>query len=286
MTFEPAVPLFGGKGSLRWLGTNCLIIGIGEQKLIVDPHFTRPGKLALWRKISPDPAIIRRELQRLDLPHLDAVLLTHTHYDHALDAAETACQSGAQLWGSESCRHIGSGAGLSPHRIVEVQPNKVYPAGGFKITFCLGQHLEFPGHLDSIVRLDGAISDCVQPPQRFWKYRSGPTYHILLEAFSHRLLIAGSAGLVGNDQTIPAADCTVLGIGGLGLKSFAYRERWFRQIVLGSGAHEVYLSHWDDFTRPLRPFPAMLPGTRIAIKHILELAHPNPAIKVMQLFPS
>ncbi|MFP5358201.1 MAG: hypothetical protein ACLGHI_07095, partial [Gammaproteobacteria bacterium] len=60
---DPADPLMA-----TWLGTTALLIRDGERAILIDPFFTRPPgvvNLLLNREIAPDPALIRRWLDRL-----------------------------------------------------------------------------------------------------------------------------------------------------------------------------------------------------------------------------
>jgi N-acyl-phosphatidylethanolamine-hydrolysing phospholipase D len=64
---------------ITWLGHASFLIQGGGKSLLIDPVFSNfCGPLpfpSLKRKVSP-PCLIS------DLPHIDAILLTHTHYDH------------------------------------------------------------------------------------------------------------------------------------------------------------------------------------------------------------
>jgi L-ascorbate metabolism protein UlaG (beta-lactamase superfamily) len=96
---------------ITYLGTNTLLFNEDQTSLLIDPHFTRPRKLNLLSKIRPEPEIIAENLARFEIRKLEGVLLTHTHYDHALDAVEVIRQAGGVLYGSASAVHLARGAG-------------------------------------------------------------------------------------------------------------------------------------------------------------------------------
>ncbi|MBU0513215.1 MAG: MBL fold metallo-hydrolase, partial [Proteobacteria bacterium] len=111
--YFPAAPIEPGEVGLTWLGTNCLVLSDGSTRLMIDPNLTRPsgmlGPGLFLKKIAPDLGLIDRWLARAGADRLDAVLLTHTHFDHALDAAAVAAKTGAMLLGSASAANVGRG---------------------------------------------------------------------------------------------------------------------------------------------------------------------------------
>ena len=63
------------------------------------------------------------------------------------------------------------------------------------------------------------------------------------------MLVQGSAGFLPGGYRSERADVVFLGVGGLGRKEPAYRERYLREVVDAVGARRVVPIHWDDFTR-------------------------------------
>ena len=269
--------------SIEFAGTNCLLLCAGSTALLIDPHFTRPRKIALLHKIAPRPAAIHRGLQRFSTAGPDAILLTHTHYDHALDAACTAQITGAPLYGSPSAMALGSAAGLPVVQMHAAQPYKVITLGDFKLTFLPTTHLPFPGPFSNWFGVQDRITQPITPPAWFWQYRPGLIYALLLEYGHTRLLVQGSAGIWPGPA--PSANAAILSIGGLGLQSAAYRRTWFRHNLVDTGVQRALFSHWDDFMRPLTQQPVRVPGTAIALKHIRRLAQENPGLNGVLLQP-
>ena len=68
--------------SLTFVGTATTLIRLGAFTLLTDPNFLHRGQRAylgkgLWSKRLPEPA-----MRPADLPHVDAVVLSHLHGDH------------------------------------------------------------------------------------------------------------------------------------------------------------------------------------------------------------
>jgi L-ascorbate metabolism protein UlaG (beta-lactamase superfamily) len=262
--------------SVKFLGTSCLLIKNDTTSLLIDPHFTRPRKRELLQKIKPDVEKVRLALEKTHTHHLRAVLLTHTHYDHALDAADTALLTGAAIIGSQSAVNLGIGAGLPPQHLVLAKPGEPIPVGKFKITFFRVSHLPFPTRLEDWAGLNGTINTPMAPPAWFWQYRSGEVFALLLEHNAFRLMVHGSAGLWLDDVHPPEADAAVLSIGGLGLLPRRYYQDWFDQNVRKPGIRYIYLSHWDDFTKPLQIPMRRLPGIRKTLQKLQKTAKNEP----------
>src|SRR4051812_15150228 len=68
--------------TLTFIGTATTLLRLGDVTVLTDPNFLHRGQRAylgkgLWSKRQTEPA-----LQPADLPHLDAVVLSHLHGDH------------------------------------------------------------------------------------------------------------------------------------------------------------------------------------------------------------
>ena len=235
-------------------GTNCLLLRKGRSALLVDPHFTRPAFFRLLGKIQPSPERISAGLVRLSVQNLDGVLLTHTHYDHALDAVETARQTGALLVGSPSAAQLVAGAELEAQFCHPVRQGESVQVGDFSVHFLPSQHIQFPAPLHRLASSADPITKPLRPPAWFWQYRCGEVSAILVD----RTLIFGSAAYLSGAYQGWDVDTVILGIGGPGLRPPGYLEMLFEEVVVASGARQVLISHWDNFFRPsvseLRPF--------------------------------
>lgn len=83
---RPDFPATAGDLAATWLGHASVLVEIDGSRILTDPMFSRrasPADFAGPRRLHPVP------VPPSDLPPLDAVLISHDHYDH-LDRATIA----------------------------------------------------------------------------------------------------------------------------------------------------------------------------------------------------
>lgn len=251
-------PLAADALSLRWYGTTATLIQHGEDAVMVDPFFTRPPgllNLVLNRPIAPDEAAIAAALAEAGINRLHAVMVSHSHFDHAMDAGVVARLTGAKLIGSESTLNIGRGAGVPESQLVIASIAPV-TAGPYALHFIRSRHAGGTG--------GHPIGDILQPlqtPARYLDYKQGGTYSIHIQHPQGSVLHHGSAGFVKGALRGLRADTAAIGVAVVD-----DREAYLREVVDVVGARRVVMMHWDDFTRPLdaplrvMPIGVALPG--------------------------
>mgnify|MGYP000992337614 FL=1 len=261
--------------TVTWAGVSTLLVADGESALLTDGFFTRPSlpRVGLSR-IGPSEPRIDGCLGRLGVRRLDAVLPVHTHYDHALDSAVVAERTGASLIGGASAANIGRGQGLSPDRIIVVDPAEpVVPIrlGAFDVTLIESHHCP-PD------RFPGVITAPLRPPVRTSAFRCGEAWSALLHhrPSDRRVLIQGSAGYVPGVLHGQRAEVAYLGLGQLGIQPQRYLIEYWTETVRAVGAHTVVGIHWDDFFRPLskplRALPYAVDDLDNSLRVLAELA--------------
>ncbi len=235
------------KMEVKYLGTNTLVFIKGDTVLMIDPHFSRPGLPRLFFGLRPNRGRISEGLQMAGVDQLGAVLLTHTHYDHALDFSEVIRSVGGEAYGSESGRNIILGSGLPGALYNTVKPGEDYRIGEVSVCFHPARHIAFPPPLRWLLPESGKISKPLQPPVPFWTYSCGEVYAVQVDD----TLVFGSAGFEPGAYAGLDVHSVILGIGGLETKPKSYLRRLYTETVLASGAGRVWLSHWDNFFQPL-----------------------------------
>lgn len=247
-----AIPTRPDALTATWFGVTALLLRDGEHAIFIDPFFTRPpGRLPLLlnRPIRPDEPAIAAALRRAGVERLDAVLVSHSHFDHAMDAGVVARLTGAALLGSESTANIGRGAGLAEAQLRGVRAGEAITVGRFTLRFLESRHAGASGGKPT-----GEITAPLAPPARYFDYRLGGTWSILVEHPQGTVLHHGSAGFIPGALRGRRADVVFLGVA-----LVDDLPVYVREVVDAVGARRVVPTHWDDFTRPLdaplRPLP-------------------------------
>ena len=256
-----------------FLGVSTLLLHDGETAILTDGFFTRPGKFRmLVGKIGPDRELIARSLERAGIRRLAAVIAVHSHYDHAMDSPEVAQRTGALLIGSASTANVARGWGMTEDRLRIVHGGEAFSFGRFQVTILPSRHFPHPV-------AQGDITEPLRPPAYFTAYREGGSYSVLIEHEGKSLLIHASAGFIEGGLRGRKAEVVFLGLAGMGTADPAYRQAYWREVVVAVGARRVIPVHWDDFTlpldQPLTPMPRLLDNFEVSMEFLLEQGRQN-----------
>jgi L-ascorbate metabolism protein UlaG (beta-lactamase superfamily) len=268
----------GGRVAVTFLGVSTLLISDGQTALMIDGFFTRPPLFrTIAGRVSPDADQIARCLDRIGVEGLAAVIVVHSHYDHAMDAPEVARRTGALVIGSESTANVARGVKLPAEQIHIARLEESMRFGEFEVTLVRSEH--FPHGMAM-----GEIKEPLVPPARASAYLEGGSFSVFVRHRLGTLLVQGSAGFVPGQLADRRADVVLLGVGGLGSKDGEYRDAYFREVPQAVRARLVIPIHYDDFTRPLDQPLRLMPRLLDDFDATMEfLARRTAAIPSMRL---
>ena len=242
-----------GRGGVRltYLGTNGYLIESAGSRLLVDPYFTRVGlgTVALNQPIQPNAEAIERHASGLPR-RIDAILVTHGHFDHLLDVPSIARRSGAKVFASPTAIYLGIAAGAPYEQLHAVLPGDVVRVGAATIRVLPADHdtlccdaLPFPG----------TLAATPAPPTRPSDWLLGTSLAFLIEV-GGRVIYVDSGGRLSEGEPAPAfgglpprpIDLAIIGV--------ALGDGRARLVPLLERLRPAYVlpSHQDDFFRPLQ----------------------------------
>jgi L-ascorbate metabolism protein UlaG (beta-lactamase superfamily) len=205
---QPAPPV-----EVTWLGNAGVYISDRETGFMIDPFVSRYNMLrvGLALPMKPRRDLISDWMKKLRAKDVQAVLVSHSHYDHSMDAPFFAIETGAPLVGTESTANVGRGAGLYESQIRVVKGGDTMQIGKFKITFVSSEH---GPALFGRVPFPGLITEPLKPPAAARKYKMGGVFGIVIEHPSGTIVHHGSAGYSDGMYDGIKADVVMLGLAG------------------------------------------------------------------------
>ena len=282
-----------------------MLVSNGQHSLLVDGFFTRSGLLASLGGIAPDKNQLKAAVARYNITGLEAIFVSHSHFDHGMDAPALAALTGAEVVGSTSTRCLVAGydqrqpdpaaCSVETRLFHDLGRNKDGEWGNerFEVRLFVTNHGGGRRFLSSTLNrhLGGYIDEPVTPPAKISDYRAGTVYTIwILDRNSgKRFLIQPSAGISNLPDDLQA-DITFLGVASLAEMSTAEFDLYYQELVKAPGSKWVVPIHWENFYRgagsPIRPRRNFIDRLDEAKLMLERKAAKNPSVDVIWLTPA
>jgi L-ascorbate metabolism protein UlaG (beta-lactamase superfamily) len=226
--------------SLTWLGTAGFRFVYEGYTLLIDPYLSRPSLLATLARAPL--AVDHARLEAL-VPEADAILVGHTHFDHALDVPAIARRLQCKAYGSRSLSTLMAAHGLGA-LAVEVACARPFELGPFTVTFIESVHSKMVGGV--WVAAGGELTCDHVDELRGSAYRCGQVFGIHISVANTSFYHQGSADLIDDRVTHRNVDVLLAGIAGRG-----FTRDYARRILSRLEPRVVLAQHFDDFFRPI-----------------------------------
>jgi L-ascorbate metabolism protein UlaG (beta-lactamase superfamily) len=239
-----------GAVAVTFLGTTSLLFDDGETRLLIDGFVSRPSlEQVLGEAIATDRAAVDAASARLGVDRVEALFVAHSHWDHALDVAYVAEQTGAHLYGSESTLNIGRGGGLAEEQMSRFELGTPLPFGRFTVTVLPSKHSPpLPGVNDDLGKV---IAAPLRQPAPVSAYVEGGSFDFLIAHGDHAILVKPSANYIDGALDGLRADVLFLATATLGSQDEAFQNAFYEQSVGAVQPELVIPVHWDNFFLPL-----------------------------------
>lgn len=225
---------------VQWLGTAGFRLTFAGTTILIDPYVSRAPLVDVVRnrRLVSDVGVVDRSVR-----YADAVLVGHTHFDHAVDVATVVARDGCRVYGSASVEHLMALHGMGDRSTV-VTPYRPYEIGPFTVSFVPSVHSRLV--LGLRVPNDGELTCDALDGTGAAAYRCGQVWGILVEVAGVRLYHLGSADLLDDERHPRGVDVLLCGIAGR-----IYSERFVERVIGAVDPGLVIAHHHDDFFRPV-----------------------------------
>ena len=243
---------------ITFLGASSLLIEDNETRFMLDGFISRPP---LWQvafsRLATDEHAADAMLQQLKITRLDAMLVSHSHYDHALDVAYIAKRTGAKIHGSASTLNIARGGGLAEAQLQEYDTQKTIRAGRFDISIRPSLHTPSLAYIND--DLGEPITSPLRQPARYRDYKEGGSYDFLIRHDHIRIYIKPDTNFIPGALDHIRADVLFLGTATLGKQPAAFQQTFYTETVGKLKPRLLIPIHWDNFFQPLTSELTALP---------------------------
>ncbi len=232
---------------VTWLGTAGIYLSDGKDSILIDPFVSRYGmfRVISGMPIASDPSLISKWTADLNMKNVRVVIVSHSHFDHALDAPFFCMDTGAVLAGSQSTAWIGKSAGLNENMIKTVKHRDTHSIGNFNVRFIESAH---GPSLFGRVPYQGDITSLINLPAPASSYRIGKIFSLEIKYKKRTIIHHGSAGFIPGMYKGMHADILMIGIAGRG-----DTKTYLEETAIALSPEIIIPLHFDNFFEELSP---------------------------------
>jgi len=170
---------------LTWLGVTTVLLQTQQTSVLFDPFFSRPA-YGQEGSTQSGQQLAASVLTAAGIERLDAIVVGHSHFDHAVDVGTVAAQWGATVYGSPTTCTIARVQGLAAERCVPFSEG--FTIGPLSLT-----PLRTPHWWADVASIGGhAVYETEPDPDTVSAAPNGGMYSLLIEGADGRIFFQDS----------------------------------------------------------------------------------------------
>jgi L-ascorbate metabolism protein UlaG (beta-lactamase superfamily) len=225
--------------TLTYLGVAGWSLQSGGHTMLFDPYVTRTAvDNDMDNVVVPDGTAIERFIPR----SAEVVVVSHSHFDHALDVPEIALRTGAVVFGTKSTAELARASHVPEQQIVAASGGEELVFSAFRVRAVKALH--------SLIDMPNLpIASAPRLPMRARDYHEGGTLQYFVRFGDRTLYFVGTANFVEDQLKGVHADIAIVATG-LRQKVPDYTCKLLRALGLPK---LVLPNHFDAWQEPLKP---------------------------------
>jgi L-ascorbate metabolism protein UlaG (beta-lactamase superfamily) len=291
------------QATLEYMGAAGWRITDGTTVILIDPYLSRilgpppplappysrlPGdtrRVYGWNDVAvPDVAAIDARV-----PRADFILVTHTHYDHVLDAPHIALKTHSLVIGTESTENVMRAYSVPEEQLITVRGGEDYDFGAFSVKVIPSLHsaLDHKRYFSS----ETAPAGMKAPLTLLQMHPEGGTLAYLIRFHGHKILAFGGMNYIEREIEGLDPDVVLVGAAASRKEIYDYSGRLMRDLHFPP---LVLPTHWDNFFAPygvsqqpsvdalqsfVQEIKAASPNTKVIVPKYFEPIPLEPAMK-------
>lgn len=175
------------------MGVTTVLVRTGHTRILLDPFFSRP-QYGVEGATAEGIALAAELLAAAGAAELDAILVGHSHFDHAVDVGAVALKTGATVYGSQTTCLIAQAQGLPADRCVTFD-------GAFSVGSVAISAVRTPHWWADVSSIGGyAVYDAVPEADAVSAAPNGGMYTLILDTDEGRVVFQDSMDPITADD--------------------------------------------------------------------------------------
>jgi hypothetical protein len=118
--------------TVTWYGVTTMLIEQEDTKILVDPFFSRP-EYGVEESTQEGQELFLWLMEQEEHTHIDAILVSHSHFDHVIDVGFVAQKMNAQIYGSTTTCFIAQAQGIPAEDCTVIQQGMEWDINEWKL---------------------------------------------------------------------------------------------------------------------------------------------------------